>query len=392
MSIVIKKTHRWCMVSSAMALFVAALFFVVAMSGCNKVDERENNPLKSLADTSGNFALPNKSNKITFPAAHAPHKAYRQEWWYLTANLTTDDGQIFATQWTLFRRAVEQKHWYFAHAALANNNHHLSAYRDGREELGNVVINTEPFDARIDDWRWHSERSLLPAQLSYGSHLLDDNNKDDNSTDRNNEQRNKLNIEQDKNSWQVRLNLSEQAHYYLQGEQGFSQKHHQLNIASHYYSQPFIDVQGDVFWQNKWQKVSGKAWLDREWGSRMLAADQQGWDWFSLRLDNNTALMVYRIRSEQRDYLYGSVMKQGGDIRTLSEIDVNLVEVKKAGRADGKYPQSFKLSIIREGIDIDVNVVNPNQVMRFGIEYFEGMVTFSGSHQGEGFLEMTGYQ
>jgi predicted secreted hydrolase len=124
----------------------------------------------------------------------------------------------------------------------------------------------------------------------------------------------------------------------------------------------------------------------------MLAPDQQGWDWFSLRLDNNTALMVYRIRSEQRDYLYGSVMKQGGDIRTLSEIDVNLVEVKKAGRADGKYPQSFKLSIIKEGIDIDVNVVNPNQVMRFGIEYFEGMVTFSGSHQGEGFLEMTGYQ
>jgi predicted secreted hydrolase len=30
--------------------------------------------------------------------------------------------------------------------------------------------------------------------------------------------------------------------------------------------------------------------------------------------------------------------------------------------------------------------------MRFGIEYFEGMVTFTGSHQGRGFLEMTGYQ
>ena len=29
--------------------------------------------------------------------------------------------------------------------------------------------------------------------------------------------------------------------------------------------------------------------------------------------------------------------------------------------------------------------------MRFGIEYFEGMVTFSGSHQGKGFVEMTGY-
>lgn len=345
----------------------------LSLLGCTESTPERQNPLKRLADGSTKFKNPSPGNIIPFPEAHAPKKSYRQEWWYLTANLTTEEGQSLATQWTLFRRGVEDRHWYFAHAALADKQHHLSAYRDGREELGTVTINTLPFNAMIDDWHWASTGELLPARLQYGSRPL--------------QQEDEGQAYNRGSDWQVRLNLSDEQTFFLQGEEGFSQKHHKLNIASHYYSQPFIKITGQVFWQGKWQEVTGDAWFDREWGSQMLAADQQGWDWFSLRLDEGTALMVYRIRSTVRDYLYGSIMKRSGEVQTLSEQDI---QISILGSVDA-YPNAFNIRIPDEGINLDVKVINDKQIMRMGIEYFEGMVRFSGSHQGQGFLEMTGY-
>ncbi|MFT5759954.1 MAG: putative secreted hydrolase [Alteromonadaceae bacterium] len=363
-------------------LMIAILSMFAFMSGCSDESTKNKDPLKGLADSSGEFEKPSVNNVITFPEAHAPHKTYQQEWWYLTANLKTEDGQSLATQWTLFRRGVEQKHWYFAHAALADTKQHLSAYRNAREELANVAITTQPFVAEIDDWRWQSNGDLLPAKLSFGS-AEKKNPRKSNFTEGEGKEEG-----EGENNWQVKLNLSSEKPFFLQGDKGFSKKHHTLDISSHYYSQPFIKVSGDVYWQGKWQKVTGEAWLDREWGSQMLAEDQDGWDWFSLRLNEDTALMVYRIRSNQQDYLYGSLMQSNGEIRTLSASEIKLTDQSKVSSA---YPQSFSIDIAQEGIKLDVEVVNNKQIMRFGIEYFEGMVTFSGSHEGDGFLEMTGY-
>ncbi|WP_448549548.1 lipocalin-like domain-containing protein [Thalassotalea fusca] len=369
------------MMSRLFGKYIVVLLIFVAVIACeNKQNDTVNhNPIKELANNSGDYQRPSKSNIILFPAAHAPKKSYRQEWWYLTANLVTEKGEQLGAQWTLFRRAVGDKHWYFAHAALGDSAEHKSAYRDGREELGNVSIQLSPFRATIDDWQWHSSSDFLPATLSFGSGQLAAA-KEGEIVESNAEQ-----------GWRVNLQLSAEPYFFLQGAQGFSQKHHTLDISSHYYSQPFIKVSGQVYWQGGWQRVTGDAWLDREWGSQLLAEDQQGWDWFSLRLDANTALMVYRIRSITQDYLYGSIMRRDGTISVLNENDIRVTRVKDSTSKAG-YPQAFRIVLVEQGVDIDVNVVNNQQVMRFGIEYFEGVVNFSGSHQGSGFLEMTGYQ
>lgn len=366
------------------------LIFCISACSDNKVEKRS--ALKSLGDTAGNFAKPSRNNVIKFPDAHGPKKSFQQEWWYLTANLTTENGDTLATQWTLFRRSVEDKHWYFAHAALADAIEHQSAFRSAREELGHLAISTEPFNAVIDDWQWQSSKALLPANLRYGEFIdlaIADSEPLNSSLAKPSQER--------RSRWQVNLDLSLDIYdentptYFLQGEQGFSQKHHTLDIASHYYSQPFIHVSGEVYWHNKWQKVTGKAWFDREWGSQMLAEDQQGWDWFSLRLNAQTALMVYRIRSNKKDYLYGSVMHKDGSIKTLSNTEI-VLQNNSVIVANEQYPDAFNIKIAQQGIDINVKVINKNQIMRFGIEYFEGMVSFNGSHQGQGFLEMTGYK
>lgn len=377
-----------------LAILLCTLFSTLLTTGCSDESAKTHDPLKVLADDDGNFKRPSAEHVISFPEAHSPHKKYRQEWWYLTANLLTEDGQPLATQWTLFRRAVDTKHWYFAHAALADSNSHQSSYRNGRESLGNVMISSQPFNAEIDDWSWQSSSDFLPATLTYGSAVGAITNEKK---------------AQQEQHWQVNLNLqsklaiTNEQQFFLQGNNGFSKKHPSLDIASHYYSQPFIEVSGDVFWQGKWQKVTGNAWFDREWGSQMLAEDQQGWDWFSLRLSDNKALMVYRLRSDKKDFIYASIMTKDGKIRTLATDEVKIIVKDKlksngSGISDRRinsesspYPAAFSLVIAKEEINLDVQVVNEKQIMRFGIEYFEGMVTFSGSHKGEGFLEMTGY-
>src|SRR5580693_164383 len=46
----------------------------------------------------------------------------------------------------------------------------------------------------------------------------------------------------------------------------------------------------------------GQAWMDREWSSQPLAADQTGWDWLSLHLNNGEKLMLYRLRQTDGDH------------------------------------------------------------------------------------------
>jgi len=345
-------------------ILTLALLLLVACGDANLEKKEYVSPLHRLADKTQNYENPSVNNEINFPDAHAPKKTYRHEWWYITANLVTENDDDLAVQWTLFRTAIKGKHWYFAHAALGSEKQHLSAFRNAREEFGNLEILTAPFSASIDDWTWQSSSDLLPAKLNFSDFI-------------------------DNKQWQVELNLKGKNQFYLQGEQGYNKKHAQFNIASHYYSQPFIKVNGRVFIDGHWLNVTGNAWFDREWGSQMLAADQQGWDWFSLRLESDLALMVYRIRSDDKDFIYASLMNENGDIETLTQDEVNLISLKQ--KDDENYPNHFKIKIESHKIDIDVKTINKDQIMRFGIEYFEGMVSFSGSHQGKGFLEMTGY-
>lgn len=367
-----KKWPIYFIVFILLALLISLAQFLLP----NEKNNNDQNLINTLADNRQQYQLASPDNIIDFPQAHWPHKNYRHEWWYLTANLTSKKGKKFATQWTLFRTSVDNKHWYFAHAALADEQKHFAEFREGREELGTVEVINTPFSAVINDWAWLSTESLLPAQLNYGSPLYQLQNDNVDATN------------SDKSHWRAKLSLATNKDFYLQGDKGFSAKHRSENIASHYYSHPFIDVSGEVYWQGDWHKVSGSAWFDREWGSAMLAEDQQGWDWFSLRLNKQQALMIYRIRSKQQDYIYGNLMNSDGSSETLAISEITL---KSGSLGSSDYPQSFVLSIEKMGLDINIKIINDQQVMGFGIEYFEGMVEFTGTHNGEGFVEMTGY-
>ena len=60
-----------------------------------------------------------------------------------------------------------------------------------------------------------------------------------------------------------------------------------------------------------------------------------------------------------------------------------------AGR---EVPTRWRLQLPDRGLDVEVAAVNPNAWMDLLYEYWEGPVRVSGSHEGIGYLEMTGYE
>ena len=63
--------------------------------------------LDSAAHPGGQgFAEALEPRVFEFPRDHGSHPAFRQEWWYLTGNLDTTDGQRFGFEVTFFRVAL----------------------------------------------------------------------------------------------------------------------------------------------------------------------------------------------------------------------------------------------------------------------------------------------
>ena len=55
-------------------------------------------------------------------------------------------------------------------------------------------------------------------------------------------------------------------------------------------------AEGELARAGEVRGVRGSAWFDHEFGSNVLSAQQTGWDWFSLQLDDGRELMIFQLR------------------------------------------------------------------------------------------------
>ena len=322
--------------------------------------------------------------QFSFPADHLSHDSYRQEWWYLTANMQTESGEQLGIQWTQFRIALAGSNtennkstsdWatsqmYMSHAALTSSRTHQAAEKWSRGHPELADVSDAPFTAKLDNWQWVSEsNALFPASLSVATE-----------------------------DFSYQLSLDSQAPMQLQGDNGYSIKSADAAVASYYYSQPFIDLTGTITRNGIQEVVTGKAWLDREWSSQFLTKAQQGWDWFSIRLDDESALMVFQLRGADNDtpaFYSARRMFADGSGRNItsaqSKDDISMTPISWQQTDSGRYPTSWQLAILSEQIDVTVSALNINSNMPLSIPYWEGPVAVTGSHNGNGYMELTGY-
>jgi len=316
------------------------------------------------------FAVPQPSPRFSFPQDHGAHPDYRIEWWYLTANLTGSDGVSYGLQWTLFRSALapeEGQGWqapqiWFGHAAVTTPEDHYVAERFARGGIGQAGVEAAPFAAWIDDWEMSGETFDALTLSASGPDFAYD------------------------------VSLNAQGPLVFHGDQGYSVKSAQ-GQASYYYSQPHLALEGTLTLPDGDVSVMGNAWLDREWSSQPLAADQTGWDWFSLSFDSGEKLMGFRLRqTDGTDFSSGTWMAVDGETTALRDGELVATPLEQSDVADRSIPTRWRVEVADKGVDVTVGALNPNAWMALSIAYWEGPVTVEGSHTGQGYLEMTGYE
>lgn len=310
------------------------------------------------------FAIPERGQAFAFPADHGAHPLFRIEWWYVTANLQAEDGTSYGLQWTLFRSALAptgapDDQLFMAHAAVTTPDAHLVAERLGRGGTGQAGVDADPFDAWIDEWR-------LAGTLE-GTTTLSAQGPD----------------------WGYDMTLTAEGPVVLQGDAGYSVKSED-GQASAYYSMPFLAVEGTLRLPSGDVPVTGTAWLDREWSSQPLADRQTGWDWFSLSFDTGEKLMGFRL-SETDGTPFTSATWIAPDGTPTPTDGFAAEPLTTTEVADRTVPTEWRVTLPERGLDATVTALNPGAWMATSVPYWEGPVTVGGSHQGVGYLEMTGY-
>ena len=329
-----------------------------------------------LGESADGFARVAPGRTFAFPADHGPHPEFRIEWWYVTANLTDANGAAYGAQWTLFRQAIAaggpQEGWanqqiWMGHAAVTRADTHRFAQTFARGGIGQAGVDAKPFRAWIDNWEMRgldpvNGDNVAPCELTASAA-----------------------------DFSYTLRLDAQRPLVLQGEAGYSRKSLREQ-ASYYYSQPHYAAKGVLTIDDKPVEVTGQAWLDREWSSQPLAADQSGWDWLSLHFSAGDKLMLYRMRqTDGKHFGSGKWIKPDGTATLLGTEDILMTSLAVTEIEGRKIPTTWRIAVQKMALSIECMPLNAKSWMGTSFPYWEGPIRFAGSHGGVGYLEMTGY-
>jgi predicted secreted hydrolase len=347
------------------------------------------------------FELVTAPRPFEFPRDHGPHSTFRHEWWYVTGHLDSASGEPFGFELTLFRFALQPpsapeieapsawraRQIYLAHFAVTDigrRQFHV-AERFARDALGLAGAQAEPFRVWLNDW-------FLGA-------AGDANGPPDHASGAADRAKAWRLVAADK-GYSLDLEMDPTGPLMLNGDAGFSRKSDAQGAASYYYSIPRMAARGKLVRDGKSLDVRGTAWLDREWGSGSLGADQQGWDWFALQLDEGSALMFYALRKQngQRDaHSAGTWLAPDGTVRALTSEDVQIeAQGEWASPRGGRYPARWQLRVPSLKLDVAIQPRLADQELNTSARYWEGASLVNGTRdgravQGKAYVELVGY-
>lgn len=337
-----------------------------------------------LPSFASEFRLATPGYEFSFPRDHGAHPAYRMEWWYYTGHLRTESGKRYGFEVTFFRVGIEppgtprETRWDLhhvmpAHFAVTDVSGKAFRYYEKLNRSG--PFTADAAEGRLDvfneAWRVTTNGDgswrLVAAE---GKDALD-------------------------------LVLRARKPPAVHGENGISVKAAGAGYASHYYSMTRLEASGTI----NGERATGQAWMDHEFGSSALRENQQGWDWFSIQLDNDTEVMLYIIRRTDGTpdaTSSGSLIASDGRVIHIRREQMRVTPLSRwtSKQSGATYPVSWRVELPPFGVTLTLRPLLLEQELitrgSTGITYWEGAVAVTGSFRGvavrgEGYVEMTGY-
>jgi predicted secreted hydrolase len=343
------------------------------------------------ADTSQEFRLATVGYQYAFPRDHGAHEEFRTEWWYYTGQVTAIDGRPFGYQLTFFRRGMPHdqvrtlpSQWavtqlYLAHFAVSDlsKGHFHYAEKISRAGLGKAGAARDRLHVWIDQWSAESPSTAPGTQTLH-------------ATD---------------GDLALQLTVSPEKSLVVHGTQGISRKGAAAGQASHYYSFTRLATTGTLSIGTERFDVTGSSWMDHEFGSADLDKDLVGWDWFSLQLDDQRELMLYRLRRADGSadpVSSGTIIDRDGLGHHLSIGDFTLEPTSywTSQTSHARYPQRWRLTIPSRQLSLELVPLMAEQELSTTrstqVTYWEGAIAATGTAQGQpihgqGYMELTGY-
>lgn len=322
-----------------------------------------------------------------FPRDHYIHPDFKTEWWYFTGRLADEHGDIFGYQVTFFRQGLRPPNTRggttsrfivddlkFAHFAISDVHERQFHFQQklSRGAFGEAGFSNGSRLAWIDDWSLE-----LAPDGTFALRAAD-------------------------GATTLQLQLQSAKPLAIQGENGVSQKANGPGHASHYFSATRLITSGMLNIGGKARAVRGESWLDREWASNQLTANQVGWNWFSLQFDDQTELMLYQMRTRDGGLdpnSSGSYVASDGTVQHLHRADYQLTPTKwwTSKATQGRYPVAWQLTVPRLNLRCTISTpLETQELVLNPVAYWEGLIDVQGSHDsrgvhGHGYMELTGY-
>jgi predicted secreted hydrolase len=326
-----------------------------------------------------------------FPRDHFSHPEFQTEWWYYTGNLKAANGRRFGFELTFFRQGVTRdptkngvwdvRDVYFAHLALSDLDAGKFYHSERSNRAGPGIAGISEADGRIWNGNW-------------AVHWPRDGHGDTQA------------LEAIEGNFELHLTMHSEKPPVIHGVNGVSQKAEGPGHASHYISLTRLSTSGAIELNGMDLEVTGLAWMDHEFFTHLLEPDQVGWDWISLQLDDNTELMLFRIRRKDGStgpYSSATFVDASGKTMNLKSGDFALLpagDTWTSPETHAVYPIQWKISVPSLAIGLEVKTPLVSQELtgkgNYTPTYWEGAITIQGMRRGRplagvGYLEMTGY-
>ena len=325
--------------------------------------------------------------RFEFPHDHFSHPDFQTEWWYTTGNLTAENGHQYGFELTFFRHGVDRdpgkkekwdiKDLYLAHLALSDLDGGKFYHSERTNRAGPGLAGIDEKQKRIwnGNWeiRWRGEEEALS--------VVDE-------------------------KFSLTFSLHSDKPPVVHGENGVSQKAAGAGHASHYVSFTRLQTRGKIVLAGRTIVVRGTSWMDHEFFTHSMEAEQVGWDWLSVQLEDDTELMLYQFRRKDGSsdpFSSGTYVNAVGKPVHLTAADFRLVptgETWTSGVTGAKYPVAWRMEVPKLGLTLAAATRLKSQELaggsRLAPSYWEGAIGIEGTRgsanvRGVGYLEMTGY-
>lgn len=320
--------------------------------------------------------------QFEFPRDHFAHPEFELEWWYYTGNVSTAEGRRFGFELTFFRNAVERGQpvtsvWdadqlYLAHFAISDIEGRRFFKAERLNRAGPGLAGADLDRSLIWNGNWQvAWRDGVQSLRAVSKDVA------------------------------LELELKPAKPPVINGENGVSQKADGAGKASHYITFTRLHATGALQLDGEKFSLEGMAWMDHEFSSNSMGADQVGWDWLSLQFDDGADLMLYRLRNADGladAHSAGTYVGADGAATHLNAEDFTMTPGARwtSPATGGVYPLEWRVEVPK--LKLELTVTTPLQAQEIvptngrGPTYWEGAIDVEGGGvRGAGYLEMTGY-